>query len=111
MPKPPHANLENWRNDDEQIPFYNQDKDDEDDLYCYYRSDDDEDTEEFDCGFLPGHGCQLAGTEDCEFECPYSDASHNHPDYPHVTLLPSPLISFSDRLVRSEGDVLPAPDQ
>lgn len=30
--------------------------------------------ENFDCGFIPGEGCQLAGTEDCDFNCPYHDA-------------------------------------
>lgn len=27
-----------------------------------------------ECGFIPGEGCQLVGTEDCEFDCPYRDS-------------------------------------
>lgn len=50
------------------------------------RDEDDPDEPEFDCGFVPGHGCQLAGTEDCDFECPYRDRLIAHPDYPNVTL-------------------------
>lgn len=39
----------------------------------YYDSlDDDEDDEDFfDCGWVRGVGCTLAGTEECDFECPY----------------------------------------
>ncbi|KYC42102.1 hypothetical protein WA1_19065 [Scytonema hofmannii PCC 7110] len=58
----------------------------------YYPWDDDEDDEdefledeeEFDCGFMPGEGCLLAGTEDCDFECPYSDRLMAHPSYPNI---------------------------
>ena len=48
--------------------------------------DDDFDGEEFDeldeaieeCGIIPGDGgCQLAGTEHCDFECPFRD----HPEW------------------------------
>lgn len=28
---------------------------------------------EFDCGFVPEQGCQKAGSEECEFECPYRE--------------------------------------
>ena len=31
----------------------------------------DDDEEEFDCGWVRGVGCQLAGTEECDFECPH----------------------------------------
>ena len=43
--------------------------------------DDDEDSEEFDCGrydqsapggMWPAGMCRLAGTEECDFECPYN---------------------------------------
>jgi hypothetical protein len=42
-----------------------------------YESDDDEEEDDFECGaFINGRfdyaGCQLAGTEDCDWECPYS---------------------------------------
>lgn len=30
-----------------------------------------EDEEYFDCGYIPGEGCTMAGSEDCDFECPY----------------------------------------
>ena len=44
---------------------------DGDDFY----EDDDEDFDqlEFDCGW-DGHGCSMAGSEDCDFECPFRDA-------------------------------------
>jgi hypothetical protein len=68
--------------------------DDEDDRFCYYGSGDDEDDEpEFDCGFVPGHGCTLEEIGDCDIVCPYRD------------------IPFSDRLVREQSDVLPEADQ
>ena len=35
----------------------------------YDQDDDDED--EFDCGWVRGIGCTLAGTEECSFECPH----------------------------------------
>lgn len=35
--------------------------------------EDDLDEEDFDCGWEPGEGCLMAGTEDCDFECPYRD--------------------------------------
>jgi hypothetical protein len=40
--------------------------------------------EEFDCGFSPGLGCSLIGSEECDFECPYRDDLFKHPDYPNV---------------------------
>jgi hypothetical protein len=46
--------------------------------------DEDLDEPDFDCGFVPGHGCQLAGTEDCDFDCPYRDSLTSHPSYPNV---------------------------
>lgn len=48
-------------------------------------TDDDFDIE-FDCGFQPGFGCLYAGSEDCDFDCPYRDSLHRHPDYPNVVL-------------------------
>ncbi|GAX43437.1 hypothetical protein NIES4075_44500 [Tolypothrix sp. NIES-4075] len=57
------------------------DSDDFDDLV----EDDDFDVE-FDCGFQPGSGCLYAGSEDCDWECPYRDELHRHPDYPNVSL-------------------------
>lgn len=36
--------------------------------------DDDEDAEaEMNCGEMPGGGCSLAGTEWCDWSCPFSD--------------------------------------
>ena len=35
---------------------------------------DDDDIVSFECGFSPRDGCGLAGTEECEFECPYRAA-------------------------------------
>ena len=32
---------------------------------------DDDEESEFDCGWVRGVGCQLAGTEECDFECPH----------------------------------------
>lgn len=32
--------------------------------------DEDEAFLSFQCGFIPGQGCTLAGTEDCDWECP-----------------------------------------
>ncbi len=29
-----------------------------------------EDEPYFDCGWVPGHGCQKAGSEECDWECP-----------------------------------------
>jgi hypothetical protein len=43
----------------------------------------------FDCGFIPGEGCSMIGTEDCEFECPYSYNLMRHPAYPNCDLLAS----------------------
>ena len=41
--------------------------------------DDDPDEEEdfFDCHMGPGGYCGAAGSEDCEFECPYRRAQRN----------------------------------
>jgi hypothetical protein len=46
--------------------------------------EDDEDDYEFDCGFIPGDGCSMAGSEDCDWECPYSHRLISHPRYPYV---------------------------
>ncbi len=44
---------------------------------CYMDEDDGFDDDEdpvFDCGWTPEvGGCSLAGSEDCDFECPYRD--------------------------------------
>lgn len=37
---------------------------------------DDDDESEFDCGWVRGQGCQLAGTEECDFECPFRDGNY-----------------------------------
>lgn len=55
-----------------------------------YEPDDDydePDEDEFDCGFIPGHGCLMAGTEDCDFECPNRDRLLSSPYYPNCDLL------------------------
>ncbi len=44
---------------------------------------------EFDCGFITGEGCSMAGTEDCDFDCPYRDELMKHPAYPNCDLLAS----------------------
>ncbi len=41
------------------------DEDHNDDLYP---SEEDEDYS--DCGWTPGGGCSMAGSEECDFECP-----------------------------------------
>lgn len=41
--------------------------------------DDDDDLEEedwIDCGLAPDGQCQLAGTEHCDWDCPYSRSEH-----------------------------------
>lgn len=30
-----------------------------------------DDEHEFDCGWVPGMGCTMAGSEDCDWECPH----------------------------------------
>lgn len=61
-------------------------------VWAYDRDDPDyedfekEDDFKFDCGFYPGYGCSYAGSEDCDFECPYSRKLHAHPNYPNVAL-------------------------
>jgi len=52
------------------------------DIYGYEDSDDDLDDEEFeppfDCGYNPDTGlCSKAGSEDCDWECPYREALSN----------------------------------
>ncbi len=49
-------------------------------LECYdderdYRHEED-DEPGFDCGWVRGVGCQLAGTEECDFECPHRDGNY-----------------------------------
>lgn len=34
--------------------------------------DEEDEDEFFDCGMTPDGLCQLAGTEDCDWECPYN---------------------------------------
>jgi len=51
---------------------YAGDEDDDD----YAQEEDDWDEAEHaleECGQVPGMGCQLAGTEFCDFDCPYRD--------------------------------------
>lgn len=57
----------------------------------YFDWDDYEEDEhfDFDCGFVTGEGCSMAGTEDCDFDCPYRDALMKHPAYPNCDLLAS----------------------
>jgi len=65
----------------------------------YFYSEDDEDTfdvedvlltdEYFDCGFVPGEGCLMVGTEECDFDCPYRDELMKCPAYPNVDFLAS----------------------
>jgi len=41
----------------------------------YHCPDDDDEGSpelEFDCGMMPDGTCQLAGTEECDWDCPYS---------------------------------------
>lgn len=57
--------------------------------YCEEDDFDDEENEEFDCGFVTGEGCSMAGSEDCDFECPYRDNLMKHPAYPNCDLLAS----------------------
>lgn len=58
-----------------------------DDVYWEYEED--SHSEEFDCGFIPGEGCSMVGSEDCDFDCPYRDELMKHPAYPNVDLLAS----------------------
>lgn len=45
-----------------------------------FDEEDNEDEDEFDC-HLDQHGsCDLAGTEECEFECPYRDQRSDRDD-------------------------------
>lgn len=53
--------------------------------YC----EEDNEDEQFDCGFVTGEGCSMAGTEDCDFDCPYADELMKHPAYPNCDLLAS----------------------
>lgn len=59
---------------------------DDDELFINEDYDNhDEDDEDYDCGFIPGVGCQSVGSEDCDWECSYSQTILNHPKYPHLT--------------------------
>lgn len=43
--------------------------------YDYEEDDEyleDEDEEFFDCGLMPDGGCSKAGSEECDWECPFS---------------------------------------
>ncbi len=53
--------------------------------------DDEMDEQDFDCGFAPGYGCQLAGTEDCDFDCPYRDRLEASSHYPNCDLFGLPM--------------------
>lgn len=53
----------------------------------YEPENDLEDEDDFDCGFIPGKGCLMAGTEDCDFDCPYRDRLVASPYYPNCDLL------------------------
>lgn len=35
-----------------------------------------DDEEWFDCGWVRGVGCTLAGTESCDFDCPFREENH-----------------------------------
>lgn len=48
--------------------------------------DDEPDEDEFDCGFVVGEGCAMAGTEDCDFDCPWRDRLIASPYYPNCDL-------------------------
>ena len=48
--------------------------DDED--YSWTEDGWDDDESEFDCGWVRGVGCQLAGTEECDFECPHRNDNY-----------------------------------
>jgi hypothetical protein len=71
---------------------------------CYddsYDDPDDFDDEfadepDFDCGFIPSDGCLLAGTEDCDFECPYRDALVRNPNYPNCSIFGTDLSSENE---------------
>ncbi len=45
----------------------------EDDFDNQQIDDDAGDEELFDCGFIRWEGCSKAGSEECDFECPFSD--------------------------------------
>jgi hypothetical protein len=44
----------------------------DDDDYNDYDDDEPDDDEEFDCHMGPDGSCGLAGTEECDWECPYN---------------------------------------
>lgn len=47
-----------------------------DDDFATFEEDDELEEAVQECGLLPKHlggGCQLAGTEHCDFECPFRD--------------------------------------
>jgi hypothetical protein len=48
--------------------------DDSDDMD--WDQSDDETDECFDCGWVRGVGCAFAGTEECDFECPFRDDNY-----------------------------------
>lgn len=49
---------------------------DDDEDYSWTEYDDGETDEYYDCGWVRGVGCTLAGTEECDFECPFRDDNH-----------------------------------
>jgi hypothetical protein len=87
--------MPNSRYDPSDSRYWEEPESNEDLDESYYYADDPEDYDpeddwdnEFDCGFIPGYGCQLAGTEECDWECPYVTTLEAHPAYPNVTLAP-----------------------
>lgn len=50
-----------------------------------FHDDEDEGRDEWEdamheCGQIPGTGCQLAGTEHCDFECPFREELYGGDD-------------------------------
>ena len=59
---------------------------DTDNYFSYPDDDDPPDEEYFDCGWVPDGGfCEMAGTEDCDFECPYHDYYYNNAEITKTT--------------------------
>lgn len=45
------------------------------DNYDHYADEfvnDDDEFETYDCGWMPGGGCSKAGTEECDWMCPFN---------------------------------------
>lgn len=43
-----------------------------DDYEEYFEEDEWDEGEFFDCGLMPDGGCSKAGSEECDWECPFS---------------------------------------